>query len=76
MFLGMSKKAGLVDIHAAVLLFGLAGLFGKWLPLSPLFIVLGRVFFASAALALILSLSRQSFAVEPRRIYLILRVSR
>lgn len=72
MFLVMSKKTGLVDIHAAVLLFGLAGLFGKWLPLSPLFIVLGRVFFASAALAIILFISHQGFSIEPRRIYLVL----
>ncbi len=72
MFLGMSKKTGLMDIHAAVLLFGLAGLFGKWLPLSPFFIVLGRVFFASFGLALILIISRQGFSVAPRRIYLVL----
>ena len=68
----MSKKTGLIDIHAAVLLFGLAGLFGKWLPLSPLFIVLGRVFFASVALAFILLISHQGFSIEPRRIYLVL----
>ena len=61
-----------MDIHAAVLLFGLAGLFGKWLPLSPLFIVLGRVFFASLALALLLFISRQGFSITPRRIYLLL----
>jgi len=61
-----------MDIHTAVLLFGLAGLFGKWLPLSPLFIVLGRVFFASLVLALILIISRQGFSITPRRIYLIL----
>ena len=72
MFLGMSKKTGLVDIHVAVLLFGLAGLFGKWLPLSPLLIVLGRVFFASVVLALILFFSRQGLSIEPRRIYLVL----
>lgn len=72
MFLGMSKKTGLIDIHTAVLLFGLAGLFGKWLSLSPLFIVLGRVFFASLALALILLISRQGFAITPSKTYLIL----
>jgi drug/metabolite transporter (DMT)-like permease len=72
MFLWMSKKTGLIDIHTAVLLFGLAGLFGKWLPLSPLFIVLGRVFFASLALALILLISRQGFAITPPKTYLIL----
>jgi drug/metabolite transporter (DMT)-like permease len=72
MFLGMSKKTGLMDIHAAVLLFGLAGLFGKWLPLSPFVIVWGRVFFASVALALILFISRQDFSLTPHRIYLTL----
>jgi len=72
MFLKMSQKTGLFDIHAAVLLFGLAGLFGKWLPISPLLIVLGRVFFASLTLALILFLSRQGFAVNPYKIYLLL----
>ena len=70
MFLGMSKKSGLVDIHSAVLLFGLAGLFGKWLPLSPLFIVLGRVFFASIALALMLFVSRQTFSLASRSMLL------
>ena len=68
----MSKKTGLIEIHTAVLLFGLAGLFGKWLPLSPLFIVLGRVFFASIALALILLISRQGFSLRSRQTYLIL----
>jgi len=36
----------------AVFLFGLAGLFGKFLSCSPLYIVLGRTFFASIALFL------------------------
>ena len=53
-FLAMSRKSSLLEIHAAVFLFGFAGLFGKWLPLSPIIIVLGRVFFASIALAIIL----------------------
>jgi drug/metabolite transporter (DMT)-like permease len=72
MFLWMSKKTGLLDIHTAVLLFGLAGLFGKWLPLSPIFIVLGRVFFASLALALLLFITHQGFIITPRKIYLTL----
>lgn len=61
-----------MDIHAAVLLFGLAGLFGKWLPFSPLIIVLGRVFFASVALVLFLLISHQGFAITPAKTYLIL----
>lgn len=43
---------GIAQIHIAVLLFGLAGLFGKVLSCSPLYIVLGRTFFAAVALFL------------------------
>ncbi len=42
----------LVGIHFAVLLFGLAGLFGKLIHLDPSVIVLGRVSFGAAALFL------------------------
>jgi drug/metabolite transporter (DMT)-like permease len=42
--------SGLIDIHAAVLLFGLAGLFGKFLALPAWCIVLGRTGFAALAL--------------------------
>lgn len=46
-----SPVRDLLAIHAAVLLFGFAGLFAKWLPLSPPEIVFGRVVFAGTALA-------------------------
>lgn len=65
----MDKKKSLFEIHAAVLLFGLAGLFGKWLILSPFIIVLGRVFFASITLALLLRFSKQSMKISPRKNY-------
>jgi len=68
----MDKKKSLFEIHVAVLLFGLAGLFGKWLILSPFIIVLGRVFFASITLALFLWLSKQSMKISPRKNYLYL----
>jgi drug/metabolite transporter (DMT)-like permease len=61
----MAKKQSLVEIHVAVVLFGLAGLFGKWLFLSPLIIVLGRVFFASLALLLFFLLSKQNMRISP-----------
>jgi drug/metabolite transporter (DMT)-like permease len=60
----MKINSSLLEIHAAVVLFGLAGLFGKWLPLSPFIIVLGRVFFASIALGLILLLSKHGFRIN------------
>ncbi len=48
------QPKGLFDIHMAVLLFGLAGLFGKLLDLPAWSIVLGRTGFATAALGLFL----------------------
>src|SRR2546428_488920 len=44
----------LAALHLAVLLFGFAGLFGKWLPLPPVTIVFGRAAVASLVLALLL----------------------
>ncbi|HNT32608.1 MAG TPA: DMT family transporter [Candidatus Aminicenantes bacterium] len=60
----MSRSRSLLAVHAAVALFGLAGLFGKWLTLRPHFIVLGRVVFAAAALALIIRLSGGRFSIR------------
>lgn len=64
------SKRSLSEIHLAVLLFGLAGLFGKWLTLSPTIIVLGRVFFASIILGLLLGLSKQKIKISSRKDYL------
>ncbi|HNQ81326.1 MAG: DMT family transporter [Acidobacteriota bacterium] len=60
----MSRSRSLLAVHASVALFGLAGLFGKWLTLQPHFIVLGRVVFAAAALALIIRLSGGRFSIR------------
>ncbi len=46
----MNRAASWVALHVAVLLFGFAGLFGKWLALSPLLIVFARTAIAAAAL--------------------------
>ncbi|MBU9720839.1 MULTISPECIES: DMT family transporter [Bacillaceae] len=48
----MRRELGYV--HIAVLLFGLSGLFAKWLTISAYVIVLGRVFFAAIFLWLVL----------------------
>jgi drug/metabolite transporter (DMT)-like permease len=48
-----SRAAALAALHGAVLLFGFAGLFGKWLDLSPVAIVLGRTAIAAAALGIV-----------------------
>ena len=70
--LSMSHRRSLGEIHAAVFLFGLAGLFGKWLFISPVLIVLGRVFFASLTLALILWISGESIKITPSKTYVFL----
>ncbi len=54
----VQKRHGLIEIHAAVLLFGLAGLFGKFLSLPSLVIVFGRTFFAALTLSAILFYSK------------------
>ena len=52
--LKIHTNRGTVPVHLAVLLFGMAGLFGKLLVLPAMIIVLGRVFFASLVLGGIL----------------------
>lgn len=54
----------MLEIHLAVFLFGLAGLFGKLLSLAPLEIVFGRVFLASFALFLTLKILKIPFFTE------------
>ena len=49
----MNRNGGVLALHGAVLLFGFAGLFGKWLDLPPVYIVLGRTIVATAALAVL-----------------------
>jgi len=55
----MTPAAALVALHAAVALFGFAGLFGKWLFWDPVVIVFGRTVVAAIVLGLI-SLGRRS----------------
>ena len=51
--MAMTRARALAAVHAAVLLFGFAGLFGRWLDLSPVAIVLGRSAIAACALAVV-----------------------
>jgi drug/metabolite transporter (DMT)-like permease len=58
-------------LHGAVFLFGVAGLFGKWIALGALLIVFGRVFFATAALGTVLVLRRGFVRPAPREMWLL-----
>lgn len=68
----MQKKRSLAEIHVAVVLFGIAGLFGKWIALAPSIIVLGRVFFASITLAFILLILKQTILFPKKSTYFLL----
>ena len=56
-----SARPAVVALHAAVLLFGFAGLFGRWLALDPAVIVLGRTLVAATALVAF-TLARRTLA--------------
>ncbi len=64
-----THKNDLFNIHIAVMLFGLAGIFGKLLQLSPLVIVFGRVFFASVCVARVVYLRKLSIRLDTRAHY-------
>jgi len=49
----------MLQLHSAVLLFALAGLFAKWLPLSAYWLVLGRTGFAALTLFVLLALFKR-----------------
>ena len=68
----MKKQSSLIQIHIAVVLFGLAGLFGKWIIISPVIIVFGRVFFASLVLVIFLLFTKQSLNISPKKDYFLL----
>lgn len=59
-----NKTRSLIEIHTAVVLFGLAGLFGKFVSLPSTVIVLGRVFFASITLGLVFLITKQTFKLK------------
>lgn len=54
------RRSGLLYAHLATLLFGGAGLFGKWITASPLVIVSGRTLFASLSLVMVWALIQKS----------------
>lgn len=59
-----SPRTALLQVHASVFLFGLSGLFGKFLALPATVIVLGRTGFAALALGLVLALGRTTIRLR------------
>ena len=55
----MRSSTALVALHIAVALFGFAALFGKWIALPPVGIVLGRTVVAAITLTVVARMTRQ-----------------
>ena len=66
------KNKGLLAIHISVLLFGIAGIFGQVLDVHPIVIVMGRVFFATISLLILLLFLNLRIALKQRKDYFIL----
>ncbi|WP_411682192.1 DMT family transporter [Clostridium thailandense] len=63
------KNKSLMEIHLAVFLFGLSGLFGKLLLLPSMIIVLGRVFFSSIFLLIIMIYLKKDIKLKQQKHY-------
>lgn len=64
-----AETKNLLEVHLAVFLFGLAGLFGKLIHQSPLIIVCGRVLFAAITLWAILLIKKKSIKLKKKEDY-------
>ena len=69
-----ANTKNVVQVHIAVLLFGLAGLFGKLIDLPSTIIVLGRVLFATIFLIILLLYLKQSIKLKQKRDYFYLTI--
>ena len=57
------RRHAILSVNIAVLLFGLAGLFAKWIHLPAIGITFGRVFFSSMALGIYILVRKQSIRI-------------
>ena len=69
-----AKNKSLLEIHLSVFLFGVSGLFGKLLSLPPMINVLGRVFFSSIFLFILLRYLKKDIRLKEKKHYLYLTI--
>lgn len=60
----MEQKKAIIYINLSVFLFGMAGLFAKWLDLPAICITFGRVMFSSISLFIYCRIVKQSLKIE------------
>ena len=61
------RRQAVLSVNIAVVLFGLAGLFARWIHLPAIGITFGRVLFSSIALGIYILARKQSFRIENRK---------
>jgi drug/metabolite transporter (DMT)-like permease len=64
-----TNRSSYLEVHVAVFLFGLTGLFGKFLDLNPLIIVLGRVMVSALFILIWLIMSKESLRLNEKKDY-------
>ena len=69
------RRQAMLFVNLAVLLFGLAGLFAKWIHLPAIEITFGRVLFSSIALGAYMRIRRQSFRVDSKKDWFLLIIA-
>ena len=69
-----TKNKSLIEIHLAVFLFGISGIFGKLLLLPPMIIVLGRVFFSSVFLLIVMLFLKKDIKLKYKKDYFYLTI--
>ncbi len=69
-----ARNKSLIEIHLSVFLFGVSGLFGKLLSLPSMMIVLGRVFFSSIFLFILLRYLKKDIRLKEKKHYLYLAI--
>ncbi len=72
---GSANRLAHIELHIAVLLFGVAGLFAKLVPAGPVTIVVGRTVFAAIALFIGLQLFSISLRLVSKSVALLLAIS-
>jgi drug/metabolite transporter (DMT)-like permease len=62
-----STTKSYLEVHIAIFLFGLTGLFGKFLTISPFIIVFGRVFVSASFIYIWLKLIKEPIRVKSKK---------
>ena len=59
-------KREIISLHIAVMLFGLAGVIGKFVSVPAILVTFGRVFFSSIFLLIIILIKKDNWKLKKR----------